>query len=81
MGNDTIVLLGVNHKTAPLEVREKFALSSGYTEPLIALQNLECLKESYLLSTCNRVEVLFTCSDPGESRKRVLERLFGGQAA
>lgn len=81
MGNETIVLLGVNHKTAPLEVREKFALSCGYTEPLTALQNLECLKESYLLSTCNRVEVLFTCTDPGESRKRVLERLFGGQAA
>ncbi|MDH3348699.1 MAG: glutamyl-tRNA reductase [Desulfobulbaceae bacterium] len=79
MGNDTIVLLGVNHKTAPLEVREKFALTAGYIEPLTILKKLECLKECYLLSTCNRVELLFTCDDPLGSRKEVLENLFGSQ--
>jgi glutamyl-tRNA reductase len=76
MSRDAIVLLGVNHKTTPLAVREKLALSSGYEEPLQALGQLEELKEYYLLSTCNRVEVLFTCSDVGRAQNRVLELLF-----
>lgn len=76
MSRDTIVLLGVNHKTTPLAVREKLALSSGYEEPLRALGQLEELGEYYLLSTCNRVEVLFTCQDVEHSKRRVLEQLF-----
>ncbi len=78
MPRDTIVLLGVNHKTTPLAVREKLALASGYEDPLRALGELEELREYYLLSTCNRVEVLFTCRDVELSKARVLERLFAG---
>ncbi|WP_028583370.1 glutamyl-tRNA reductase [Desulfogranum mediterraneum] len=78
MPRDTIVLLGVNHKTTPLAVREKMALSGGYQEPLTALGGLEALKEFYLLSTCNRVEVLFTCRDAGVAAQQVLELLFAG---
>ena len=76
MSRDAIVLLGVNHKTTPLAVREKLALSVGYEEPLQALGQLEELREYYLLSTCNRVEVLFTCSDVERAQNRVLELLF-----
>ena len=76
MPRDTIVLLGVNHKTTPLAIREKLALSSGYEEPLRALGQLKELREYYLLSTCNRVEVLFTCRDIEQARASVLERLF-----
>ena len=76
MSRDAIVLLGVNHKTTPLAVREKLALSSGYEEPLRALGQLEELREYYLLSTCNRVEVLFTCADVERAQNRVLELLF-----
>jgi glutamyl-tRNA reductase len=76
MRRDTIVLLGVNHKTTPLAVREKLALSSGYEEPLRALEHLEEVREYYLLSTCNRVEILFTCRDVEQARARILERLF-----
>ena len=75
MSRDAIVLLGVNHKTTPLAVREKLALSVGYEEPLQALGQLEELREYYLLSTCNRVEVLFTCSDVERAQNRVLELL------
>ncbi|MCL2340542.1 MAG: glutamyl-tRNA reductase [Proteobacteria bacterium] len=77
MSRDAIVLLGVNHKTTPLAVREKLALSAGYEEPLRALGQLAELREYYLLSTCNRVEVLFTCQDVEEAQRRVLELLFG----
>ena len=76
MPRDTIVLLGVNHKTTPLAIREKLALSGGYEEPLRALGQLDELGEYYLLSTCNRVEVLFTCKNPGKARELVLDRLF-----
>ena len=76
MPRDTIVLLGVNHKTTPLAVREKLALSGGYEEPLHALARLEELHEYYLLSTCNRVEILFTCRDVEKAIPRVLAQLF-----
>jgi len=78
MGHDVIVLLGVNHKTTPLAVREKLALTSGYEEPLALLRSLDGLSEYYLLSTCNRVEILFTCQDPVQMRREVLDLLFAG---
>ncbi len=81
MPRDTIVLLGVNHKTTPLAVREKLALVGGYEEPLAALGRLDAIKEYYLLSTCNRVEVLFTCRNVREARKQVLDLLFAGSAS
>ena len=77
MSRDAIVLLGVNHKTTPLAVREKLALSTGYEDPLRSLSQLTELREYYLLSTCNRVEVLFTCRDVERATKRVQEVLFG----
>ena len=77
MSRDAIVLLGVNHKTTPLAVREKLALTSGYEAPLQALAKLKELQEFYLLSTCNRVEVLFTCRNVQQATQRVQEVLFG----
>lgn len=76
MAAETIVLLGVNHKTTPLAIREKLSLSSGYDEPLDALAKVSSINEYYLLSTCNRVEILFTCTDVSLARREVLDRLF-----
>ena len=78
MGRDAIVLLGVNHKKTPLAIREKLALTDGYEEPLARLRALEGLNESYLLSTCNRVEILFTCKNPEQMRIKVLDLMFAG---
>ena len=78
MSRDTIVLLGVNHKTTPLAVREKLALAGGYEQPLRVLAKIEELREYYLLSTCNRVEVLFTFQDAAIASQRVLDQLFAG---
>ena len=77
MPRESIVLLGVNHKTTPLAVREKMALAEGYAGPLKALGEIQGLTEYYLLSTCNRVEVLYTTDNPVESRAAVLALLFG----
>jgi glutamyl-tRNA reductase len=77
MPSETILLLGVNHKNTPLEVREKLALSSGYEEPLQALGKIEGLREYYLLSTCNRVEILVSATDDKDVEKNLAEFLFG----
>lgn len=77
MPRDSIVLLGVNHKTTPLEIREKLALASGYEEPLQKLSAIAGINEYYLLSTCNRVEVLYTTQKPQETKSSVLNFLFG----
>jgi glutamyl-tRNA reductase len=58
---DRIVLIGLNHKTAPVEIREKFAVVCVDTSgPLMNLTQMLVLRESFYLSTCNRMEVLFT---------------------
>jgi len=52
-------LIGVNHRTAPVEVRERLAIPErGIPEALQELMQLPGVGEAMLLSTCNRVEVL-----------------------
>lgn len=54
---NTVVLIGLNHKTAPVEMRERFSFSpEQVTETLNALQSEAALVECALLSTCNRTE-------------------------
>jgi glutamyl-tRNA reductase len=56
-----IVLVGLNHKSAPVEVRERLAFSDdALTESLRALVDGEAIGEGLIVSTCNRVEVLAT---------------------
>jgi len=58
---DRIVLIGLNHKTAPVEIRERFNVVCVDTSgPLAELARIRVLKESFYLSTCNRMEVLFS---------------------
>ncbi|MBK6693494.1 MAG: glutamyl-tRNA reductase [Myxococcales bacterium] len=53
-----IVVIGVSHRTAPVEVREKFAASSDALPQVLArLSSRQELRETLFLSTCNRVEV------------------------
>ena len=56
-----IVLIGLNHKTAPVEIRECLAFARDETEPALeTLQGHPAIEEVVLISTCNRVEVLLT---------------------
>ena len=55
----SIVLVGVNHKTAPIEVRELLAFSDeACTDGLRQLVDGEIVREGLIVSTCNRVEIL-----------------------
>ncbi|MFN2511095.1 MAG: glutamyl-tRNA reductase [Pyrinomonadaceae bacterium] len=59
----SIVLVGVNHKTAPVEVRELLAFSeAACAAGLRALVDGEIVREGLIVSTCNRVEVLAATS-------------------
>ena len=54
-----IVLVGINHKSAPVEVRERLALTEeACSTGLQALVDGEIVREGLIVSTCNRVEVL-----------------------
>lgn len=57
--NHTLVLLGINHNTAPIEVRERLAISGGrLAEATKTLLEQPGIREALILSTCNRVELL-----------------------
>lgn len=54
-----VVVIGLSHKTAPVEVRERFASSSELLPEILArLTAREEIDEVMFLSTCNRVEVI-----------------------
>jgi len=77
MPAEKILLLGVNHKTTPIEIREKIALSDGYEQPLSTLKSVAGLREYYLLSTCNRVELLLVADSEAPIEDDIIEFLFG----
>ncbi|TKB28469.1 glutamyl-tRNA reductase [Desulfopila sp. IMCC35006] len=77
MPSDKIMLLGVNHKTTPVEIREKIALADGYEQPLAAMKNITGLREYYLLSTCNRVELLLVTEAGNSVKDAIVDFLFG----
>jgi len=55
----SIVLVGVNHKSAPVEVRERLAFTEdACANGLRTLVDGEVVREGLIVSTCNRVEVL-----------------------
>lgn len=60
----SLVIAGVNHRTAPIEVREKLAFSSSeHTAVLSELKANPSVGEAALLSTCNRTEAYLIDSD------------------
>ena len=69
-----IVLVGLNHKTAPVEVRERLAFTDeACAESLRALVDGEVVREGLIVSTCNRVEVLAAAA--GQKGAEAAERL------
>lgn len=73
---ESIVIIGVNHKTAPVAVREKLAFSGDCAGPLLTLISIAGCRECCFLSTCNRVEVIFVASDPVAAAVAVRGFLF-----
>jgi glutamyl-tRNA reductase len=65
----TLVILGLNHRTAPVAIRERLDFADA--EVPEALRRLrrhsDAIAEAALLSTCNRVEILAVTADPARA--------------
>jgi glutamyl-tRNA reductase len=64
-----LLVFGLNHRTAPVTVRERFALSeTRVPETLRALRDAGLASEAVILSTCNRVELyVVTPAEPARA--------------
>lgn len=78
-----IVCLGLNHRTASIDVREQFALAEAKVPALLdALCEQTAAKEAVILSTCNRVEIYaVTDGPPAAMIEEVREFLLHGREA
>ncbi len=83
-----VFVLGIDHRTAPVELREKFIVApQRHGEFLELLDGDGLIAEKAVLSTCNRTEIYGVSPHPAEARSRVLEglsrysRLEAGQFA
>ncbi len=72
-----LILLGLNHRTAPLPVREQMVYSRDEAVSVLRrLRETEHVPQALLLSTCNRTEVYALVSDPKTVLPRMVESLF-----
>ncbi len=68
-----IINIGMNHETAPVELRE--CLSSepdNIGRALSTMRDVSCIREGFFLSTCNRIEGLVVAEDGTEARKSLV---------
>jgi glutamyl-tRNA reductase len=71
-----LLAVGASHKTAPLALRERIALTEHAAEPLLQeLTAHPAIGEAVALSTCNRTELYLLVTDPVEAESAVLSLL------
>ena len=74
----SLLLIGINHKTAPIALRERIAISrDDLPETTRALASLSGVSECMIVSTCNRVEILAFVESPNADLTSFLHRRFG----
>ncbi|MBQ3337172.1 MAG: glutamyl-tRNA reductase, partial [Selenomonadaceae bacterium] len=73
-------VLGLNHRTAPIDIREKFSIGKdAIRRGLENLDGYDGLSEAVVLSTCNRSEIYaVTVDDCEASLHQFLNDLIGG---
>lgn len=73
-----VLAVGLNHKTAAVEVREKLAFDGAKLERgLVEFAALSTVKEAIIVSTCNRVEMYANVSDVQEASEEIKTFLSG----
>jgi len=64
----TLLAIGINHQTAPVELRERVAFADhALPAALEGLRELPSVREVVLLSTCNRTELYAVTEDDGRA--------------
>ncbi len=72
----TLVIIGLNFRTAALPVRERFWMNEAQrVDALQQLARCEGIDEIMILATCTRTEFIFWASDPAEGANSVLRFL------
>jgi len=67
-----LLLTGLNHRTAPVEVRERLAFEEqALPEALDLLSRRPGVREGMILSTCNRVEVAVTADEEADAESSI----------
>jgi len=73
-----IVNIGMNHETAPVELRECLAADPENTRKVLGvIRDLPYIREGMFLSTCNRIEVLFTSDQVDEAKGAIISLMSG----
>jgi glutamyl-tRNA reductase len=68
-----LLALGVSHKTAPLDLRERLSMTEGRAVGVLrGLTSAEGIHEAATISTCNRTELYLMVSDPVEAESTAL---------
>jgi glutamyl-tRNA reductase len=68
-----LLLLGVSHRTAPVEIRERLDFGTrGLDEALGTLIERSRASECAVVSTCNRAELYVACDDVTAARQDLL---------
>lgn len=71
-----VAVVGLSHKTAPVEVREKLSIPEPQLEEAIAqLLNYSYVEETAILSTCNRLEIYFVTPQVNQGVREVTQFL------
>ena len=75
----SLLALGLNHKTAPVDVRERITFGPDIiVGALRSLTESPDVKEAVILSTCNRTEIYCTTADTDEERLSIWLSEFHG---
>ena len=71
-----ILCLGLSHHTAPVELRERFAIPDGeIAAATMQLKTAPGVSEAVVISTCNRVEIYLAAEEAGAGFAAVSEYL------
>ncbi len=71
-----ISVIGINHRSAPVEVRERFALGDDLAKKLLQTVRAEKIfSEALVLNTCNRTEIYFVNKTKKDSLKHLLNHI------
>ena len=76
-----LTLIGVNHKTAPLDLREQLAVAEHeLVDALARLKSIASVEEAFMVSTCNRVELIVHSTDSALNAVETISAACGKNA-
>jgi len=74
-GEPAVVIVGANHRTAPVDLRDRIAQTEEDAVALLAELSLAGVAQAVVLATCDRVDVVAAADDCPEAAQRILALL------